>query len=112
VPALAPDVFSGTAPALRGGASFGGGDPVRCRLVFASSGRTVDGHARSSLLDQAERAGLQPAHGCRMGICHTCKCKKLSGVVRNQLTGAISSEPGEEIQLCISTPQSDVTLDL
>ncbi len=99
VPALAPDVF-------------GGGDPVRCRLVFASSGRAVDGHARSSLLDQAERAGLQPAHGCRMGICHTCKCKKLSGVVRNQLTGAISSEPGEEIQLCISTPQSDVTLDL
>jgi ferredoxin-NADP reductase len=111
VPALAPDAFSGeplggTAPALRGGASF------RCRLVFAASGRSVDGHARASLLEQAEHAGLRPAHGCRMGICHTCKCRKLSGVVRNELTGALSSEPGEEIQLCISTPRSDVTLDL
>jgi ferredoxin-NADP reductase len=97
-PALAPDAFSGEA--------------VACRLVFAASGRAVDGHARASLLEQAEHAGLRPAHGCRMGICHTCKCRKLSGVVRNELTGALSSEPGEEIQLCITTPRSDVTLDL
>jgi stearoyl-CoA 9-desaturase NADPH oxidoreductase len=87
-------------------------EDVRCRLVFAASGRAVDGHGGASLLEQAEHAGLRPAHGCRMGICHTCKCKKLSGVVRNRLTGAVSSEPGEEIQLCISTPRSDVTLDL
>lgn len=88
------------------------GDALRCSLVFARSGRVAEGHGRTSLLDQAERAGLRPAHGCRMGICHTCKCKKLSGTVRNELTGASSNEPGEEIRLCVSTPRSDVTLDL
>jgi hypothetical protein len=32
--------------------------------------------------------------------------------VRNELTGQISSEADEEIQLCVSTPRSDVILDL
>jgi stearoyl-CoA 9-desaturase NADPH oxidoreductase len=47
-----------------------------------------------------------------MGICHTCTCRKLSGTVRNEMTGETSSEADEEIRLCISTPLSDVTLDL
>jgi hypothetical protein len=42
----------------------------------------------------------------------TCKCRKASGTVQNLLTGAVSSEPGEMIQLCISAARSDVTLDL
>ncbi len=83
-----------------------------CRITFAKSGGAVQGRASVSLLEQAESAGLRPPHGCRMGICHSCTCKKLSGVVRNELTGALSGEPDEEIQLCISSPRSDVTLDL
>jgi hypothetical protein len=47
-----------------------------------------------------------------MGICHTCKCKKRSGTVRNLTTGAVSSAPDEDIQLCISVPLSDVELGL
>ena len=86
--------------------------PLQCRLTFAKSGREIAGHAFVSLLEQAEDAGLRPLHGCRMGICHTCKCKKLSGVVRNELTGMLSTEPDEEIQLCMSTPRSDVILEL
>lgn len=86
--------------------------PARCRLNFARSGRDVAGSTSVSLLEQAEAAGLRPLHGCRMGICRTCTCKKLSGVVRNELTGALSTEPDEEIQLCVSTPRSDVTLEL
>lgn len=87
-------------------------EPLRCRLTFARSGRAIDASTRASLLEQAEDAGLQPLHGCRMGICHSCKCRKLSGVVRNELTGLLSTEADEEIQLCVSTPRSDVTLDL
>jgi ferredoxin-NADP reductase len=85
---------------------------LRTRLVFAKSQREIRGVAGVSLLEQAEGAGLQPKYGCRMGICHTCKCKKLSGAVRNVRTGVISELPNEEIQLCISTPRSDVVLDL
>lgn len=85
---------------------------ARYRLVLARSQRVVEMHGGASLLEQAERAGIQPAHGCRMGICHTCKCTKRSGTVLNMLTGEMSGEPNQDIQLCVSAPRSDVTLDL
>jgi hypothetical protein len=47
-----------------------------------------------------------------MGICHTCKCRKQSGTVQNMRTGEISSEPDEDIQLCISVARSDIELSL
>lgn len=86
------------------------GAPVAVRL--ARSGRTVVAGGAGTLLDQLERAGERPASGCRMGICMTCKCTKKSGVVENLRTGAISSDPGEAIQLCISVARSDLELGL
>lgn len=85
---------------------------AKCRLTFAKSHREHRGSRGVSLLEQAESAGLRPAHGCRMGICHTCTCRKVSGTVRNELTGETSGAADEEIRLCVSTPLSDVTLDL
>ncbi len=64
-----------------------------------------------SLLEALEGAGETPAYGCRMGICHECKCRKTSGVVRNVLTGELSADADENIQLCISVAESDVVLD-
>jgi stearoyl-CoA 9-desaturase NADPH oxidoreductase len=82
------------------------------RLTFAKSRRECEGSGGVTLLEQAESAGVRPTHGCRMGICHTCTCRKVSGTVRNELTGESSSAADEEIRICISTPLSDVTLDL
>jgi ferredoxin-NADP reductase len=65
-----------------------------------------------SLLEQAEAAGLRPEFGCRMGICHTCTCRKVAGTVRNVLTGEVSAEEDEDIQLCISAPAGDVALEI
>jgi ferredoxin-NADP reductase len=65
-----------------------------------------------TLLEQAEAAGLSPRFGCRMGICHTCTCRKTAGAVRNLRTGAVSDEDNEDIQLCISAPAGDVALEL
>jgi len=65
-----------------------------------------------TLLEQAEAAGLSPAFGCRMGICHTCTCRKLAGPIQNILTGEASDEEDEDIQLCISVPTGDVALDI
>ncbi len=65
-----------------------------------------------SLLEAAEAGGLKPAHGCRRGICMTCQCKKLAGVVHNQLTDTPSGSGEEWIQLCVSTPVSDLHLEL
>jgi ferredoxin len=68
--------------------------------------------AGGTLLEQAEAAGLSPKFGCRMGICHTCTCRKSAGAVRNVLTGAVSEQENEDIQLCVSVPAGDVALEL
>jgi ferredoxin-NADP reductase len=78
---------------------------------FARSATSAVG-ASGTLLQRAEAAGLSPAFGCRMGICHTCTCRKTAGAVRNVLTGEVSGAGEEDIQLCISVPAGDVALDL
>jgi stearoyl-CoA 9-desaturase NADPH oxidoreductase len=86
------------------------GDAVGA-VSFARSG--VDApNTGATLLEQAEAAGLRPAHGCRMGICHTCTCRKLAGKHRNLLTGEVSSAEDEDIQICVSVPTGSVALDL
>lgn len=74
--------------------------------------RVLSGSAQQTLLATAEANGLRPQAGCRMGICHTCKCKKTEGRVRNLITGEVSDAGEEIIQLCISTPETDLTLDI
>ncbi|HEU4701278.1 MAG TPA: ferredoxin reductase [Conexibacter sp.] len=78
---------------------------------FARSGVEASGTA-APLLDQAEAAGLRPKSGCRMGICHTCTCRKLAGAVRDVRTGEVSTAPDELIQICVNAPVGDVTLDI
>lgn len=81
------------------------------RITFSGSGIDTDDDGRP-LLDQAEAAGLKPASGCRMGICHTCTRRKVHGVVRNLTTGAISTDDDEAVQICVSVPVGDVEIDL
>ena len=64
------------------------------------------------LLEQAEALGLRPAYGCRMGICLSCTSRKTAGTVRNVVTGAESSLPDEDIQICVSQPVGDCVVDL
>ena len=80
-------------------------------LRFLRSDRAAPVGA-GTLLEQAEAAGLTPEFGCRMGICHTCTCRKTAGPVRNVLTGEVSDEEDEDIQLCISVPAGDVALEI
>ncbi len=96
--------FTAAAPAAVAEAVGGEVRFARAERVAVSDGRT--------LLDQAEAAGLKPDSGCRMGICMACKCNKAKGVTKNILTGEISTEPDDEIQLCVSVPVGDVTLDI
>jgi ferredoxin-NADP reductase len=87
------------------------GDAATGTLRFVRSDRSAP-IGEGTLLEQAEAAGLSPAFGCRMGICHTCTCRKAAGAVRNLRTGAVSDEENEDIQLCISAPAGDVALEL
>lgn len=64
------------------------------------------------LLEQAEAAGLAPDYGCRRGICFSCTRRKTSGAVRHLNSGALCTEPDSDIQLCVTVPVGDVTIDL
>ena len=88
------------------------GEVRAVQVRLGRSGRTIAATTADTLLDQLERAGERPPHGCRMGICHTCRCRKRTGSVQNLLTGAVSSEEDEVIQICVSVPRSDVELHL
>ena len=87
------------------------GEPGEGAISFADSGLEVT-NSGESLLAQAEGAGLSPEYGCRMGICHTCTCRKRAGTHKNLLTGEVSSAPDEEIQLCVSAALGDLTVEL
>lgn len=94
-------------------ASIAGGDGSAPQNVRAAiSGISFVAGGARPLLAEAEAAGLAPAYGCRMGICHTCACRKVTGVVEDLRTGHLSEEPGEIIQLCVSAARSPLTLDL
>jgi ferredoxin-NADP reductase len=80
-------------------------------VTFADSGVEVTDDGRP-LLEQAESAGLTPESGCRMGICHSCTRRKTNGVVRNLITGAVSSAEQEDVQICVTVPVGDVDIAL
>jgi ferredoxin-NADP reductase len=84
--------------------------PVTVALV--RTGIEVVAAGPGPLLVQLERAGQRPPYGCRMGICHTCRCRKLRGIVEDGSTGVVSSEPDQEIRLCVSIARSDLELEL
>ena len=80
-------------------------------VVFAKAGKTAS-NTGESLLEQAEALGLRPEFGCRMGICFSCTSRKTEGTVRNVISGAESSLPDEDIQICVSAPVGDCSVDL
>lgn len=92
-----------TAPEFTTGESGG-------RIRFATSGVEAENNGKP-LLNQAEDAGLNPEHGCRMGICLSCTSVKTSGCVRNTRSGELSTETDEPIQLCVSVPVGDVEIN-
>ena len=81
-------------------------------VLFSAAGRSVKADGVTPLLRVAEDAGLNPPHGCRMGICHTCPRKLLSGQVRDLRTGAVHGEAGENILICVSAAAGDCTIEL
>ena len=81
------------------------------QVTFTDSAVEITDDGRP-LLNQAEDAGLTPESGCRMGICFSCTRRKTSGVVRNVVTGAVSSTEAEDVQICVSAPVGDVDIAL
>jgi ferredoxin-NADP reductase len=80
-------------------------------ITLTARGKSLRANALP-LLEQLEDAGLRPEFGCRMGICNTCATTKLSGVVRNIVTGELSAADKELVRLCVSVPEGDLELEI
>lgn len=91
-----------TAPALSGSTAT---------MACSRSGAIVAVAPGESLLEAAERAGLRPRSGCRMGICHTCATPLRAGVAQDRRDGR-TVDAGGHVQLCVSTALTDLELDL
>jgi ferredoxin len=79
--------------------------------LFAKSDKQT-ANTGAPLLEQAEAAGLTPEYGCRMGICFSCVSRKTEGTVRNVVTGEESSQPDEDIRICVNAPLGDCVVEL
>ena len=88
------------------------GSGERVQIHLTKSRKTITVPAGEPLLSALEAAGVQPAHGCRRGICNTCACPKSSGTTRNILTQEEQHESVSGLRLCISAACSDLTIDL
>jgi ferredoxin-NADP reductase len=87
------------------------GDTAGGRVRFALSAREVQADGITNLLRVAEDAGLNPPHGCRMGICHSCDAQLVSGCVRDLRTSELV-EAGTTIQVCVCAAAGDVEIVL
>ena len=99
-----------------------GNDPGMQRIAIIGTGPTglytlaalIDGQQSLAItLDEAgDQAGVGMPYGCRMGICHTCTLTLISGAIRDLRNGAVSDQPNEQVQTCITAAQGDCVLDI
>ena len=82
------------------------------RVRFALSGGEAVGSGAESVLELAEAQGLEPKHGCRMGICHTCVCRLENGRLRNLHNGELFEAQGLPVRICVHAPEGEVELEL
>ncbi len=95
-------------PKIGGDANAGEGGTVR----FLDSEKTVECDGSTSILETGEKAGLNLAYGCRIGICHTCVGTLKSGKLRDLRSGDVIQPTEQDVRICINTAEGDVELAL
>jgi ferredoxin-NADP reductase len=81
-------------------------------VTFARTGVTTRWQVRDgTLLHVAEKLGLKPSSGCRVGQCESCLTTILHGSVAH-LVSTPDDLPPDQCLTCQSIPTSDLVLDL
>ncbi|MCZ6863665.1 MAG: 2Fe-2S iron-sulfur cluster-binding protein, partial [Alphaproteobacteria bacterium] len=82
------------------------------QVTFARSGVTADWDpACDSILDLAERHGLDPDYSCRSGICQTCICELIEGEVEYFEEPLDEPNPGS-VLICCSKPKTNLVIEV
>ena len=95
-------------PVIDGRATGGSGGAI----AFTKSKARAASDGTVPILVAGERAGLDLAYGCRMGICRTCVGRLSSGRVRDLRTGKVSGQTGEIVRTCINAPEGPIEIAL
>jgi len=81
-------------------------------VTFATSSKEADIDGATTLLEAGEKEGVQMPFGCRMGICHTCTVRMVSGAVRDLRDGSETSGENTNIQTCVTAAAGDCVLEV
>jgi ferredoxin-NADP reductase len=81
-------------------------------VVFMQSGKVCQVSAGSTLLDLAEKNGVQIPYGCRQGQCGTCATRLLSGTVQMDLEAGLTAEQKNAgyVLPCVSRAEGTVVV--
>jgi len=86
-------------------------ETIDVEVRFERSGRTLAWDGRdASLLDFAERHGVEVESGCRSGSCGSCETRVLEGAVRYEHAPDHDVSPGHCL-LCVGRPSSSLVLE-
>jgi ferredoxin-NADP reductase len=81
-------------------------------VTLTKSNRTVEVSNNKPLLKALQEQGINPPHGCGMGICNTCSCEKLTGTTQNMQNKSVCGTNNTALRLCINAAQGPVSLGL
>jgi glycine betaine catabolism B len=84
------------------------------RIRFAKSGKTVASNGDISLLELAEKSGIEIGHECRAGNCGECMVKCLEGKVEMTDQAEIAEFDRKKgwVYACCAYPASNAVLDV
>jgi stearoyl-CoA 9-desaturase NADPH oxidoreductase len=81
-------------------------------VTLTKSNRILEVTNNKPLLKALQEQGINPPHGCGMGICNTCSCEKIAGTTQNMQNKAVCGTNNTALRLCINAAQGPVSLDL
>jgi ferredoxin-NADP reductase/uncharacterized membrane protein YozB (DUF420 family) len=81
-------------------------------VVFMHSGKVCQATAGSTLLDLAEKNGVQIPYGCRQGLCGACATRVVSGTVQMDVEAGLTAEQKDAgyVLPCVSRVEGTVVV--
>jgi ferredoxin-NADP reductase len=81
-------------------------------IVFMHSEKVCQASTGSTLLDLAERNGVQIPYGCRQGLCGTCATRVLSGTVQMDVEAGLTADQKNAgyVLPCVSRTEGTVVV--
>ncbi len=80
-------------------------------IQFLKSGQNITCYEGESILEAAERVGINLDYSCRSGTCGTCKQTLISGEVRYTQAPQALGDPEGAVLACSAHPVGEIVLD-